>query len=129
MYLYLNSSYGYNLIPPAEIKLSDMLADLHQVVGWLLLGIHLDVPLSDLQKIRHQFNENVDQCKTEMLITYSKLKEPSWVDIVDALRRSGERALAVRLARKHGNDCHLTCKHGNDCMSPDRLAVFGQFIY
>ena len=30
------------------------------------------------------------------------------MDIVDALRRSGERALAVRLARKHGNDCHLT---------------------
>ncbi|XP_064405506.1 uncharacterized protein LOC135350589 isoform X2 [Halichondria panicea] len=87
---------------PTEIQLSDMLTDLHQVVGWFLLGVHLGVPLSDLQKIRHQFNENVDKCKMEMLITYSKLKEPSWVDIVDALRRSGERALAVRLARKHG---------------------------
>ena len=55
-----------------------------------------------IRLIRHQFSENVDQCKTEMLITYSKMKEPSWTDIVDALRRSGERALAVRLARKHG---------------------------
>ncbi len=80
-----------------------MLASLHPVVGWFLLGIHLEVPLSDLQKIRQQFSENVDQCKTEMLITYSKLSEPSWADIVKALRRSGERALAVRLANRYGN--------------------------
>ena len=87
---------------PTEVQLSDMLTELHSVVGWFLLGIHLGVPLSDLQKIRHQFNESVDQCKTEMLITYTKLKEPSWTDIVEALKRSGEHALASIIARKHG---------------------------
>lgn len=88
---------------PTEVKLSDMLASLHPVVGWFLLGIHLGVPLSDLQKIRQQYSENVDQCKTEMLITYSKRSEPSWADIVEALRKCGERALAARLARRYGN--------------------------
>ncbi len=80
-----------------------MLAALHPVVGWFLLGVHLGVPLSDLQKIRQQYNESVDQCKTEMLITYLKLKEPAWADIVEALRRCGERALAARLAHRYGN--------------------------
>ena len=82
--------------------MSDMLTELHNVVGWFLLGIHLGVPLSDLQKIRHQFSESVDQCKTEMLITYSKLKEPSWTGIVEALKKSGEHALASKIARKYG---------------------------
>ena len=87
-----------------DIELSDLLTELHDVVGWFLLGIHLGIPLPDLQKIRHQFGDSVDECKTEMLITYSKLKEPEWSDIVEALKRSGEQALALRIAQKYGKN-------------------------
>ena len=101
---YTTFSFPITYITTGEIGLSDLLTELHDVVGWFLLGIHLGIPLSDLQKIRHQFGDSVDECKTEMLITYSKLKEPEWSDIVEALKRSGEQALALRIAQKYGKN-------------------------
>ena len=67
---------------------------------WYELGLQLDVPPTELNKIRYQYGDpNV--CLREMLMYWLKQTEspPSWSALVTALRRRsvGENVLALKL--------------------------------
>ena len=72
-------------------SLSVLLSKLLPVVEWETLGLHLDIPKHELEKIRVQFfHEGVEKCKAEMLDLWLKRnneENTNWNVISDALRK------------------------------------------
>ena len=72
-------------------SLSALLSKLLPVVEWETLGLHLDIPKHELEKIRVQFfHEGVEKCKAEMLDLWLKRNNEeniNWNVISDALRK------------------------------------------
>ena len=68
-----------------------LLSKLLPVVEWETLGLHLDIPKHELEKIRVQFfHEGVEKCKAEMLDLWLKrnnVENINWNVISDALRK------------------------------------------
>ena len=68
-----------------------LLSKLLPVVEWEVLGLHLDIPKHELEKIRVQFfHEGVEKCKAEMLDLWLKRNNEeniNWNVISDALRK------------------------------------------
>ncbi len=83
--------------------LHQLLANLSDVTEWFLLGIYLDIPESDLEKIRYENHWNVTDCKCEMLSTWLRRNpQPTWATIVTTLTDIGRRSLAYKIALKYG---------------------------
>ena len=57
---------------PGAVTLKSLVSELHEVVDWFHLGVHLDVPDSELMKIKRSYLE-VDDCKTQVLIFCARL--------------------------------------------------------
>ena len=72
-------------------SLSVLLSKLLPVIEWETLGLHLDIPKHELEKIRVQFfHEGVEKCKAEMLDLWLKRNNEeniNWNVISDALRK------------------------------------------
>ena len=82
---------------PLTLSVSLLLFKLTKVVDWFVLGLHLNVPKYELDKIQKQFLlvEGVDRCKAEMLDMWlKKEEEPHWRVIVDALEKMESYELA-----------------------------------
>ena len=86
---------------PVNIK--DLITELHDVICWFQLGIYLDISPSELMKIRADYREKTDDCKTEMLVTWLKqTTDASWSTVVRALVGIKMGALAQKVAVKYG---------------------------
>ena len=73
------------------------------MVEWFLLGIYLDIPESDLEKIKYENQWNVSDCKREMLSTWLRRNpQPTWATIVNTLTDIGRMSLAYKIALKYG---------------------------
>ena len=84
------------------VAIKDLISELHDVVSWFQLGLHLDISPSELMKIRVDHRET-DACKTEMLVTWLKqTTDATWSAVIRALVgiRMGE--LAQKVAVKYG---------------------------
>ena len=83
--------------------LHQLLVNLNDAVEWFLLGIYLDIPESDLEKIKYENPCSVTDCKREMLSTWLRRNpQPTWAVIVTALSDIGRRSLAYKIALKYG---------------------------
>ena len=91
--------------------LHHLLADLYDVVEWYQLGIYLDIPESDLEKIKYENQRNVTDCKCEMLSTWLRRNpQPTWATVVTTLTDIGRRSLAYKIALKYGRRVVLMVK-------------------
>ena len=74
-----------------KVSLSSLLSKLLPVVDWEVLGLHLNIPKHELEKIRRQFfHEGVERCKAEMLDLWLKTSNEEalhWNVISDALTK------------------------------------------
>ena len=85
---------------PLTLSVSLLLFKLTKVVDWYVLGLHLNIPKHELDKVQKQFllNEGVERCKAEMLDMWlKKEEEPHWRVIVDALEKMKNYELAQEL--------------------------------
>ena len=89
------------------MTLRGLVEELASVVDWFHLGVYLDVPHSELMKIKYDY-PNVDQRKTQALSVWMNMKEVSWSDIVRALVGIRRKALAEHIAAKYGT-CMSMC--------------------
>ena len=73
------------------LSLSLLLSKLLPVVDWEVLGLHLNIPKHELEKIRRQFfHEGVERCKAEMFDLWLKTSNEEtlhWNVISDALTK------------------------------------------
>ena len=104
----------------AAVTIKDLITELHDVISWFQLGIYLDISPSELMKIRADYREKTDDCKTEMLVTWLRqTTNASWSMVVRALVGIRMGALAQKVAVKYGESVthkqvHSTqnsCKH------------------
>ena len=83
--------------------MKELINELHDVISWFQLGIYLDISPSELMKIRVDHREKIDDCKTEMLVTWLKqTTDTSWSTVVRALVGIRMGALAQKVAVKYG---------------------------
>ena len=95
---------GTIMSQPFSLSVSLLLSKLTKVVDWYVLGLHLNIPKYELDKIQKQFllNEGVERCKAEMLDMWlKKEEEPHWRVIVDALEKMKSYELAQELRDLH----------------------------
>ena len=86
------------------MTLKVLVSELHEVVGWFGLGLQLDVPDTELIKLRHKYAicREVDECKTEVFICWMKHTKPTWLAVVRALVGIKMFSLAHKIALKYG---------------------------
>ena len=78
--------------------------ELHEVVEWFGLGLHMGVPLADLRMIEYEPSLcRIHQRRMEMLtVRMRRLPKLSWSHTVQALVAVGRQGLAQDVARKYG---------------------------
>lgn len=96
LFTYINKDrlYCFHFAASGDIKLLDLVRELHEFVGWMQLGLHLGVPKHTLERIRQQCATYGEvMCKTEMLSTWldGRVEQPTWAEVVSAVSRSGNR--------------------------------------
>ena len=83
------------------MRLPELTSELKTVVEWFHFGLYLGVPDHVLAMIRHD-RQTVEECKTQTLREWLKIKKGSWSDIVRALVSIRMKTLAATIAEKHG---------------------------
>ena len=69
---------------------------------WEDLGIQLDIDDGELAKVKTDHPGDSQSCLREMLrIWFKKVTDPSWKELVEALKHLGEEQLALQLENKY----------------------------
>ena len=82
--------------------LKDLIADLREVIEWRTFGMHLNVPLVDMEHIQSDNRSDLRACREQMLITWAKVATPTWQAVVHSLIKTGYKRLAKDIAQKRG---------------------------
>ena len=90
------------------MTLKNLVSELHDVVNWFGLGLQLDVPDTELMKIRYNYRGEVDRCKTEVFICWMKQVKPTWSAVVRALVGIKMSSMAHKIAIKYGDQHYDT---------------------
>ena len=83
--------------------LKELLKELSKVEKWFMLGIFLDVPVDQLEKIEssHQQRE-LERCMIDMLKYWlNNNVNASWKDVVRALEQINQLVLAATVKQKY----------------------------
>ena len=89
-----------SLCPVPEVR--DLDSELHEVIDWIPLGLHLGIKLPELKIIEANYPKDLKMCRIEMFEEWQKRMIPTWSAVVQALVGIGMRHLASELAQKHG---------------------------
>ena len=79
-----------------------LLKELRQVTDWHMLGLYLEIPPQELDKIRQQFlSEGVERCKAAMFDLWLRRNpNASWDNVASALEQAGEAVLASDVRKR-----------------------------
>ena len=93
------------------VTVTSFLLKLRQVTDWYMLGVYLDLPLYELDKIRHIFhNEGVERCKVALFDLWTRTKPKcSWEELSGALEKCGNVALSVKICEQHASVVGVEC--------------------
>ena len=85
------------------VTVTSFLLKLRQVTDWYMLGVYLDLPPYELDKIRHIFhNEGVERCKVALFDLWTRTKPKySWEGLSGALEKCENVALSVKILEQH----------------------------
>ena len=75
--------------------------ELQEVNNWIPFGLNLGILWSSLEAIKMQCH-NIEDCRTQLFISWQKQVVPTWTAVVKALMAIGMRRLASKLAQKYG---------------------------
>ena len=84
-------------------------------VSWYLLGINLDLEVSDLDAIDSNHRGNEQRCKTEMLSCwlYKQATTHTWEAVAKALNMMGEYRVEQVIREKHITPTATATTEGN----------------
>lgn len=81
--------------PATPISLKQVLKDTEELTDWFSLGIHLDIPTSDLKRIERDYKDPV-RCKIEVIDFWlDNDPEPTWSKLAHAVEDIGGHAKVV----------------------------------
>ena len=89
-----------SLCPVPEV--CDLDSELHEVIDWISLGLHLGIKLTELKIIEANHPNDLKRRRIEMFEVWQNNVTPTWSAVVQALVEIGMRRLASELAQKHG---------------------------
>ena len=89
-----------------ELQLPALMKELETVDHWFSLGIHLNIPAHELEKLKltHGYRK---EGMSEMLRAWLKSGEASYAMLVDALVAIGMFSLARKIAMKYGKQLSM----------------------
>ena len=82
-------------------EVCDLDSELHEVIDWISLGLHLGIKLPELKTIEENY-PTLQRRRIELFEKWQKNVTPTWSAIVQALVKIGMRRLASELTQKHG---------------------------
>ena len=82
-----------------EPHLRELISYVH-TTEWYGLGLQLDVDIFKLSQIGKDARENQEHLRLMFEAWLQVSENPSWQDVVQALKAIGERRLAVKLEQK-----------------------------
>ena len=82
-------------------EVCDLDSELHEVIDWISLGLHLGIKLPELKTIEEKY-PTLQRRRIELFEKWQKNVTPTWSAIVQALVKIGMRRLASELTQKHG---------------------------
>ena len=88
-----------SLCPVPEVR--DLDCELHEVIDWIPLGLHLGIKLPELKTIEANY-PTLERRRIELFEKWQKNVTPTWSAIVQALVKIGMKRLASELTQKHG---------------------------
>ena len=83
-------------------EVCDLDSELHEVIDWIPLGLHLGIKLPELKIIEANYPKDLKMCRIKIFKEWQKNVNPTWSAVVQALVGIGMRRLASELAQKHG---------------------------
>ena len=91
------------LVDPVTV--TSFLVELRQVTDWYMLGVYLELPPHELDKIRHIFHsDGIERCKVALFELWTKTKPKcSWEELSGALEKCGNVALSVKICEQHAS--------------------------
>ena len=83
--------------------LKELLEELSKVEKWFMLGIFLDVPVDQLEKIESSHQQrDLERCMIDMLKYWlNNNVSASWKDVIRALERINQLVLAATVKQKY----------------------------
>ena len=78
--------------------LAEITMALKNVNNWLPLGLQLGLLHPTLERIGENQRENIDKCKTEMLVAWLQQQDnPCCADLKEALKKIGQNRVASEI--------------------------------
>ena len=78
--------------------LAEITTALEDVNNWLPLGLQLGLRYKTLERIGENKRENIDKCKTEMLVAWLQQQaNPCCADLKEALKKIGQNRVASEI--------------------------------
>lgn len=89
------------ILSPLAPDFTTLANELKEVANWLTLGVNLRIPYHELQRIQLVHGLRYSGL-LEMLDMWLKSGHASWVSLTQALKKTGFRTLAKRIALTYG---------------------------
>ena len=94
---------------PKGLSLDDLetlCEELHSVKRrWFNIGLHLQIPVKDLQHIESEYSDDHSTCLRQVLRKWLRMGNASWEKLCEVLRLvGGDRRLAYELLDKYGSE-------------------------
>ncbi len=104
--------------PPLNLK--NLLNELESVDDWQGLGIQLGISYAELKIIERECHGKVEECKRELFHKWlSQVHDPTWTQIVEALRRMK----LINIAEKIEERCCHSCSEQQSDVSIEASAA------
>ena len=104
------------------VTVTSFLVKLRLVTDWYMLGVYLELPPHELDKIRHLFHcDGIERCKVALFELWTRTKPKcSWKELSGALEKCGNVALSVKILEQHASVVGVECdgRVGTDSEKP-----------
>ena len=84
-----------------ELSAKKLFSELKTVSEWHELGINLDIPTCELDRIEQDYPGNKRRMTQMLALWLRRTSQPSWVDVVSALQLMEENSVAENIRQKY----------------------------
>ena len=84
-----------------KLNAGDLFSELKTVNDWCQLGLNLGLEMYELNNIQRDFHRSEQQMLQTLDLWLKRTPKASWVDVVSALRKMGEKRVAENILQSY----------------------------